>query len=424
VKVFVLNNDKIPLMPCYHRRAVQLLKQQRASVYRLVPFTIILHEQLRQPVLQPIELKIDPGSKMTGIALVSNSTVVSAFNLSHRGDAIRKKLEARRALRRGRRARNTRYRQARFLNRTRETRWLPPSLQSRVNNVYSWSAKLCGYAPVTHIAVETVRFNTQLMQNATISGAEYQQGELAGYEIREYLLEKYHRTCAYCDAKNAPLEIEHVRAESHGGSNRISNLTLACNPCNTAKGNLRIENFLAHDPIRLKRIMARLKIPLKDAAAVNATRYAIGAMLKTFGLPVSFWSGGRTKMNRIKQGYAKDHWIDAACVGESGANVAIPTVLKPLLLKAMGRGTRQVVRSDAYGFPRGTAKSAKRRHGFSTGDMVRGIIRKGKAPGTHVGRISETNKKGFVIKTMHGRICTTAKNLTPLQRNFGYTQDV
>ena len=31
------------------------------------------------------------------------------------------------------------------------------------------------------------------MENAEISGVEYQQGELQGYEVREYLLEKWGR---------------------------------------------------------------------------------------------------------------------------------------------------------------------------------------------------------------------------------------
>jgi len=34
-------------------------------------------------------------------------------------------------------------------------------------------------------------FDTQKLQNPEISGVEYQQGELFGYEVREYLLEKW-----------------------------------------------------------------------------------------------------------------------------------------------------------------------------------------------------------------------------------------
>jgi hypothetical protein len=34
--------------------------------------------------------------------------------------------------------------------------------------------------------VELVKFDTQLMEHAEISGVEYQQGTLQGYEVREY----------------------------------------------------------------------------------------------------------------------------------------------------------------------------------------------------------------------------------------------
>jgi hypothetical protein len=103
-------------------------------------------------------------------------------------------------------------------------------------------------APVTSAAIETVRFDTQLMQNPEISGVEYQQGTLAGYELREYLLEKWNRTCAYCGKTEVPLEIEHIVPRSRGGSNRPSNLTLACHPCNERKGNQPVEVFLKRKP--------------------------------------------------------------------------------------------------------------------------------------------------------------------------------
>src|SRR5207245_2361418 len=107
-------------------------------------------------------------------------------------------LDARRTQRRSRRHRQTRYRPARFANRRRRTGWLPPSLNSRITNVLTWVARLRRASPVTVLVQELVKFDTQLMQNAEISGIEYQQGTLVGYEVREYLLEKGGRTCAYC----------------------------------------------------------------------------------------------------------------------------------------------------------------------------------------------------------------------------------
>ena len=141
-KVFVLNQNKQPVMPCSPARARQLLKKGKAAVYRLKPFTIILRH-LVEGDLQPVELKLDPGSKVTGIALVCNKKVIWAANLHHRGATIKNAVESRRAIRRGRRFRKTRYRMARFDNRTRPKGWLPPSIESRAFEIYSGFSDIC-----------------------------------------------------------------------------------------------------------------------------------------------------------------------------------------------------------------------------------------------------------------------------------------
>lgn len=427
-RVFVLSSTKKPLMPCTPARARRLLRDGKAAVYRLQPFTIILQFRADGDT-QPIEFKTDPGSKTTGIALVAlfqrGRELIWAANLAHRGQAIRAGLDARRALRRGRRARHTRYRPARFQNRTRPAGWLPPSLESRVGNLRTWYGRLLGFAPITSAEVETVRFDVHALTRPGIQGVEYQQGELFGYEVREYLLEKWHRTCAYCGQRDVPLQIEHIRPRSQGGSNRISNLTLACEACNQRKNNRPVAEFLAGKPELLQRIQAQAKAPLADAAAVNATRYAIGNALRGFGLPTGFWSGGRTKFNRSAQNYPKDHWIDAACVGGTGASVHIPEDFRPLAIKSTGRGTRQVVRSDRYGFPRGSAGRCKRVFGFQTGDLVRLDQPRGKYAGTHVGRLAGIRRDGRLdIKTLQGTITSSHSRYTLLQRGDGYEYQI
>ena len=81
------------------------------------------------------------------------------------------------------------------------------------------------------------------MENPEVSGIEYQQGELHGYEVREYLLEKFNRTCVYCGVRDVPMEVEHIVPKTRGGSNRVSNLTLSCRPCNQKKGNQTAAEF-------------------------------------------------------------------------------------------------------------------------------------------------------------------------------------
>ena len=109
----------------------------------------------------------------------------------------------------------------------------------------------------------------------------------------------------------------------------MSNLTISCQDCNQKKNNLTASEF-GHPEVQRQALA-----PLKDAAAVNAARYAIGDALKSLGLPVSFWSGGRTKFNRTRQGYPKAHWIDAACVGELGEHVRLDRAMAVLQIKAV-----------------------------------------------------------------------------------------
>ena len=181
-RVFVLSKDATPLMPCCAARARELLKKGKAVVVRRYPFVIRLKHNPNLPATQPVAIKLDPGAKTTGIALVrltsSAQIVLHLSELTHRGAYIKESLGQRRSLRRNRRVRKTRYRAPRFDNRTRTEGWLPPSLQSRVDNVMSWVGRYRRWIPITSIVVETVRFDTQKLLNPEISGLEYQQGTL------------------------------------------------------------------------------------------------------------------------------------------------------------------------------------------------------------------------------------------------------
>jgi len=420
--VFVLDTTKKPLTPCHPARARALLKAGKAAVYRTVPFTIILQAALPDAVVKPVTVKIDPGSKCTGMALVDpDGRVLFGAELEHRGHAIRANLDSRRSLRRGRRGRKTRYRTARFKNRTRSDGWLPPSLQHRVETTMTWIQRFRQCCGIEGLAIERVKFDLQQLENPEISGVEYQQGTLAGYTVREYLLEKWGRQCAYCGVENVPLQVEHIHARANHGSNRISNLTLACEPCNSRKGTRPIEVFLKHKPEVLKKILAQLKQPLHDAAAVNATRNKLFAELLKTGLPVETGTGAQTKFNRCRLEYPKAHWIDAACVGDSGATVTLNADARPLRIKAMGHGTRQTVRTDKFGFPRGKAGRVKRVHGFQTGDLVKLVQPQGKYAGTHIGRLAGVRADGrFDIASRLGKITATFKNFTLIQRGDGY----
>jgi 5-methylcytosine-specific restriction endonuclease McrA len=399
-----------------------LLSSGKAAVFRRYPFTIILKRQVGNPALHLLRLKIDPGSKTTGIAIASDTEVVFAAELSHRGHAIKAALESRRAIRRGRRQRHTRYRKPRFLNRAYPRGWLPPSIRSRVENIITWTQRLMRSAPISAVSMELVKFDTQSMQNPDISGVEYQQGTLAGYEVREYLLEKWNRQCAHCGKKDIPLQIEHIQPRANGGTNRMSNLALSCQECNVKKGTHPVEHFLKSKPDVLRSIQSQAKAPLKDSAAVNASRYALLGRLKTLGLPVECGSGGLTKFNRVSRGFPKAHWIDAASVGSSTPEELSLDHVSPLLIQATGRQSRQMCRMDRYGFPRTSAKVQRVIHGLQTGDMVRAIVPSGKKAGVYTGRVAVRASGSFNIQTKHVLVQGIGyHSCVTLHKNDGYS---
>jgi hypothetical protein len=255
--------------------------------------------------------------------------------------------------------------------------------------------------------MELARFDTQALERPGIAGAEYQQGTLAGYEAREYLLEKWGRRCAYCGAKGTgpgavPLNIDHVVPRSKGGSDRVSNLVLACTACNQAKGNRPVEEFLAGKPEVLKCVLAQLKAPLKDAAAVNSTRWALWRRLVGAHLLVSTSTGGHTKWNRARFGLPKTHTLDALCVGEVTGVACYPSTV--FVATSAGRGSYARARPDAHGFPRLRLPRTKAHYGFATGDLVRAVVPIGKKAGTYVGRVAVRSSGSFNITTTVGTV--------------------
>ncbi len=393
-KVFVLDTNKQVLNPVHPGEARRLLTQGKAAIWRRFPFTLILKVEVVAPVLEQLRIKLDPGSRTTGIAIVNDASgeVVFAAELTHRGSAIKSALDDRRALRRSRRNRQTRYRKPQFDNhRNKKAGWLPPSLESRISNVTTLVNRLCWVCPITAISQELVKFDLQKQEGPETAGVQYQQGTLAGYEVREYLLFKWNRMCAYCGAKDLPLQVEHIQPRAKGGTNRVSNLCLACEKCNVAKGIQDINVFLAKKPDVLKHILVQAKAPLRDASAVNTTRWALFHRLEQIGLPIECGSGGLTKYNRTVRELEKAHWLDAACVGKSTPVYLTIKGVVPLLITATGHGRRQMCVPDRYGFPRQHKERHKTFLGYRTGDIVKAVTPKG----TFHGRIAIRHRPSF-----------------------------
>ena len=439
-RVFVLGTNRVPLAPCHPARARELLRKGKAAVFRMYPFTLILKRNIPQSQTgrETLTVKIDPGSRTTGLAITLRGKYsikcVFGLNLVHRGISVVGKLISRSQQRRGRRSRNCRYRKPRFLNRAKPNGWLPPSLVSRISNVKTWIDRFMRFCRISKSSIEVVSFDTQKMQNSDISGKEYQQGTLLDFKVKEYLLYRYNHTCQYCSgvSKDPVLEREHIHPSSKGGSNRVSNLTLACRTCNSAKSTLVLSEWLTREqscrsPLSISRVKGILRVqkglkpPLRDTVAATLVSQCTVSYLNSLGLNPDLSPGYITKYNRSTLGYRKDHWIDAACVGSEGPLVAIPSSMLGVVAKAQKCNNRQMCCSDKYGFPRTKAKGPSKVFGFKTGDIVKSVVLKGKYKGTHVGKVSVRNRGNFNIFTAKGKNSANHKTCTSIHNRDGYS---
>lgn len=236
------------------------------------------------------------------------------------------------------------------------------------------------------------------------------------------MLEKFNYTCVYCGAKEVPFNLDHFHQKSKGGSSKVSNLVLSCVPCNQKKDNQLPEDFLSDKSKLLELINRQRKQPLADAAAVSATRWKLSEVLESTGLPVEVVSGGLTKYNRKRLGISQSHWSDAACIGKSTPDSLNIQGYQPLLIKAMGRGYRQMVNSDKYGFPRGKPKLRhKSVFGFQSGDIVKANIPKGKYTGAHTGRIAVRYTGTFKLTTKGQSFSVNHKYCRHIHKSDGFS---
>ncbi|MHA2270673.1 MAG: RNA-guided endonuclease IscB [Candidatus Hodarchaeales archaeon] len=373
VSVMVLNMREQPLMPTTPQKARKLLKQQKGKVVQRLPFIIQLLYATGENT-QDVELGLDPGYSQSGFSAITAQKELIAGEVQFRKD-VSKKLTERRMYRQTRRANKTRYRPPRFDNRRRAKSWLAPSIQHKLDSHLRLVEILQTMLPITRITVELGTFDPQKLQNPEIKGVEYQQGELAGYEVREYLLHKWARTCAYCGKRNIPLEIEHIIPKSRGGSNRVSNLTLSCRPCNQKKGNKTATEF--GNP----QLQTKAKKPLKTVPFMNLVRFRLVDTLNCD----QTW-GYLTKYQRTQLGLAKSHVNDAFVI----AGGTTQARSRPFQIRQVRRNNRSL-QKNRKGFK---PAIRRQRHPYQPYDLITYNNRIYRVKGTH-------NKGKRVIVAAH-----------------------
>ena len=416
--VLVIDKHKRPCNTISAAYARILLFSKQAVIHKRFPFTIRLRNDNAVLKDRSYTVKLDPGSRTTGVAITDDKdSVIMLAEIEHRGHIIKKNLDKRRVIRRSRRTRKTRYRPAKFLNRTRPEGWLAPSVKSRADNVINFVKKYKKLMNINKIMIENVSFDVaQMSSDDSLIGIDYQQGPLYDTNLRDFIFSKTKGRCSYCGAKAE--EIDHIVSRAKGGSNSTFNLTPACRSCNEKKSNLSLKEFgklMNKDFSNLE----PKKLP-KDAAIVQSARNYMVKEIAKLVPDTTTYEAWLTKYNRDQLGLPKQHYYDALSVGNI-ANYKFLTD-RVLQISAKGRGSRQMCRMDSYGFPRTSAKSSKSVKGFQTGDMVKAIVPSGSKAGEYLGKVAVRSSGYFNIQTKTQVIQNIGyKFCCLLQRNDGYS---
>lgn len=212
---------------------------------------------------------------------------------------------ARAILRRSRRNRKTRYRQARFLNRKKSEGWLPPSLQTRINATFFWIDKFLSLLPNAKLHIEVGKFDTAKMINPEISGIDYQHGQCYGYyDVRYFVFARDNYTCQVCGAKDKILQTHHIKYRSNGGTDRADNLITVCTDCHTHK-NHQANGILYKQQVENKKVKQ-----YKESPFMNILRRR--TFIKYPDATITY--GSETTPRRKELGLEKTHYNDAIAI--------------------------------------------------------------------------------------------------------------
>ena len=419
--VLVIDKRKQPCNTISAAYARILLFSKQAVIHKRFPFTIRLRNDNAVLKDRSYTVKLDPGSKITGVAITDDKeSVVMLAEIEHRGHIIKKNLDSRRAVRRSRRNRKTRYREAKFQNRTRPQGWLAPSIKSRADNVINFVKKYKEFLNINKVMVENVNFDVaQMISDTKLWGNDYQQRNLYDTNLRNFIFSKTKGRCSYCGEKAT--EIDHIVSKSKGGSNSTYNLTPACRSCNEKKSNLSLKEFgnlMNKDFSKLE----PKKLPKNAAIVQSARNYMIKEITKIVP-DTTTYDAWITKYNRDSLGLPKQHYYDALSVGEIPIKFNFLTD-KVLIISAKGRGSRQMCRMDQFGFPRTSAKASKSVKGFQTGDIVKAVVPTGSKVGEYLGKVAVRSRGYFNIQTKAQVIQGIGyKYCHIVQRSDGYSYD-
>lgn len=384
-----------PLMPCTQKKARILLKEGKAVIYKYDPFTIQLTYATGE-TKQDCHIGIDTGSKHIGMAITSENKVLFKGEIELRQD-VKSNIDTKHIYRRSRRNRKTRYRQPRFLNRKRSDKWLPPSLQNRVDHTFHWIDTFCSLVsdPILHI--EVGKFDTAKMINPEINGVDYQHGQTYGFfEERYFVFARDNYTCQCCGkSKDKILQTHHIIYRSNGGTDRVDNLITVCTDCHTSKNHQK-GGILYKWQEQHKKVKQ-----YKEPPFMNAIRKRIFARYPNAHTTY----GSETTPHRKELGLEKTHYNDAITI--SGITNIKEDPKEWLLIKQFRKKKRSLHEATARKgrkkpncFQKRNSKNTPFYRGFYLNDKVK-VFGHGQ-----IGYITGFTSGGAYVKNVDGEYIT------------------
>lgn len=395
MRIFVMNMRGDPLMPCTQKKARILLKEGKAVIYKYDPFTIQLTYATGE-TKQDCHIGIDTGSKHIGMAITSENKVLFKGEIELRQD-VKSNIDTKHIYRRSRRNRKTRYRQPRFLNRKRSDKWLPPSLQNRVDHTFHWIDTFCSLVsdPILHI--EVGKFDTAKMINPEINGVDYQHGQTYGFfEERYFVFARDNYTCQCCGkSKDKILQTHHIIYRSNGGTDRVDNLITVCTDCHTSKNHQK-GGILYKWQEQHKKVKQ-----YKEPPFMNAIRKRIFARYPNAHTTY----GSETTPHRKELGLEKTHYNDAITI--SGITNIKEDPKEWLLIKqfrkkkrSLHEATARKGRKEPNCFQKRNSKNTPFYRGFYLNDKVKVFGHE------QIGYITGFTSGGAYVKNVDGEYIT------------------
>ena len=348
MRVYVINQNGNPLMPCKPAKARHLLRDGKAKVVNQKPFTIQLLWDCEANVGE-VRCGIDKGCKVTGIACVrrrfitnhnhGNGEVLFSANIKHRNpvalqqeetryrstghkDGCKTFVQVRAERRRARRNRHCWHRKPRFNNRAsaKKSGRLPPTIRMNVMEVVRVVRKIP--LPISIITVEDVAVDVRRLSNPDVKGSEYQQSNRLDENLRLACLIRDNFTCQKCGKQAVRLEAHHIVWTTKGvrfahrrlrltGKDSIYNLITLCENCHD-----RVHKTGESGKVKLKK--NKVVTGMDGFSDKMAQRTMQGKTLMYRELekiaPLSTVYGYQTSAFRKACDYPKEHWIDAVCI--------------------------------------------------------------------------------------------------------------